>query len=70
MGKREGRKGEKILPVIQTYLAANRSYNVVESTRSTTTRSIHLAGKRSHACQSMMQPPARASGSMASRSYK
>ena len=62
-GRRDGR-GKKV-----TYRADNRSYRVVESTRSTTTRSIQLSGNRSHACQSMIQPPTFASSSMASSSY-
>lgn len=36
-----------------TYLSVSRSYSVLESTRSTMTRSIQLSGKRSHACQSI-----------------
>jgi len=52
-----------------THLAVRRSYSVAVSTRSTTTRSIQLLGNRSHACQSIMQPPCLASCSMASSSY-
>lgn len=50
------------------HLAVNLSNKVEESTLKTTTRSIQLRGKRSQACQSIIQPPALTSSSMASSS--
>jgi hypothetical protein len=52
--------------IAPTCLAFSLSYNCVESTRRTTTRSIQLLGKRSHACQSMMYPPCLTSSSIVS----
>lgn len=52
-----------------SYLALRRSYKVVESTRSTTTRSIQLRGNKSQACQSIIHPPSLTSSSMTSSSY-